>query len=217
MDDEGPEEGPKALRLRERIRQEANYHAAPPHLAARVLASLPGEQARPARKPWNPWSLASGLSAAFALVLAAGVYFLLPGPDEKLIDEVVAAHVRSLMVDHAFDVASSDSHTVKPWFAGKLPFAPPVFDLTTQGFPLVGGRLDYIDRRPVAALVYRHRQHLINLFILPASNGMRARTLERQGFHLAGWERAGMRWWAVSDLNPQELALFRAALEKASE
>ncbi len=213
MDDEGPE----APRLRERIRHEATYHAAPPHLAARVLASLPGESAVRGRSRWNPWALVSGLSAAFALVLAAGVYFLVPGPDEKLVDEVLAAHVRSLMVDHAFDVASSDSHTVKPWFAGKLAFAPPVIDLTSQGFALVGGRLDYIDRRPVAALVYRHRQHLINLFILPASNDMRARTLERQGFHLTGWERAGMRWWAVSDLNAQELAQFRAALERSAE
>ena len=150
-------------------------------------------------------------------MLAAGLYVLAPGPDEKLVDEIVAAHVRSLMVDHAFDIASSDSHTVKPWFAGKLPFAPPVIDLTSQGFALVGGRLDYVDRRPVAALVYRHRQHLVNLFILPASSDARPRTVERQGFHLAGWERSGMKWWAVSDLNPQELAQFRAALEKAAE
>lgn len=206
--------------LRERLKNEAKYYAAPPGLAARILASLPDAPASPARAPatrWKPWGLASGLAAAFALLLATGVYVVMPGTDDRLAEEIVGAHVRSLMVDHAFDVASSDSHTVRPWFAGKLDFSPPVFDLTAQGFALVGGRLDYIDRRPVAALVYRHRQHLINLFILPAAREARPRKLEKQGFHLAAWDRAGMTWWAISDLNAQELAQFRAALEKAAE
>ena len=198
----------------ERIRNEATYHAAPAHLRARILASLPQE---PAGRRWKHWGLASGLAAAFVLLLAAGFFILMPGPDQRLADEIVAAHVRSLMVGHAFDVASSDSHTVKPWFAGKLDFSPPVFDLTAQGFALVGGRLDYIDRRPAAALVYRHRQHLINLFLLPATRNARPRTLEQQGFHLAAWEKAGMTWWAISDLNATELAQFKAALEKAAE
>lgn len=200
----------------ETIRNQATYHAASPHLRARILASLPKEPAARARR-WNSRGLASGFAAAFALLAAAGIYFLSPGTEQRLADEIVAAHVRSLMVDHAFDVASSDSHTVKPWFAGKLDFSPPVFDLTAQGFALAGGRLDYIDRRPVAALVYRHRQHLINLFILPATRNARPRTLEQQGFHLAAWEKAGMTWWAVSDLNAAELAQFKAVLEKAAE
>jgi anti-sigma factor RsiW len=199
----------------ERIRNEATYHAAPAHLRARILASLPRESAAPAWR-WKPWGLASGLAAAFALVLAVGVYVAMPGADEKLAEDIVAAHVRSLMVDHAFDVASSDSHTVKPWFAGKLNFSPPVFDLTTQGFALVGGRLDYLDRRPVAALVYRHRQHLINLFVWPSAGEEPARKIGRQGFHLLGWAREGMNFWAVSDLNAEELAQFRAMLEKGS-
>jgi len=216
MDDESAE----AAKLGELIRQEATYHKAPAGLAARVLASLPETPTVPARAParrWNPWGLASGFAAAFALMLAVGVYLAMPGADERLADDIVAAHVRSLMVDHAFDVASSDSHTVKPWFAGKLDYSPPVVDLAAQGFALVGGRLDYLDRRPVAALVYKHRQHLINLFILPAARGARPRSLDQQGFHLAAWDRAGMTWWAVSDLNAQELAQFRAALEKAAE
>ena len=200
----------------ERIRNEATYHAAPPQLRARILASLPKEPAAPVRR-WKPWGLAAGFAAAFVVLLAAGIFILMPGADQRLTDEIVTAHVRSLMVDHAFDVASSDSHTVKPWFAGKLDFSPPVFDLTAQGFALVGGRLDYIDRRPVAALVYRHRQHLINLFILPATRDIRPRTLEQQGFHLAAWEKAGMTWWAISDLNATELAQFKAVLEKAAE
>jgi anti-sigma factor RsiW len=200
----------------ERIRNEATYHAAPAQLRARILASLPREPAVAVRR-WKPWGIVSGLGAAFAILAAAGIYFMVPDTDQRLADEIVAAHVRSLMVDHAFDVASSDSHTVKPWFAGKLDFSPPVLDLTAQGFALVGGRLDYIDRRPVAALVYRHRQHLINLFIHPAARNARPRTLEQQGFHLAAWDKAGLTWWAVSDLNAQELAQFRAALEKAAE
>ena len=196
----------------DRIRREATYHAAPGHLRGRILASLPRE---PAARRWKPWGFASGLAAAFAILAATGIYVLSPGADQRLAEEIVGAHVRSLMVDHAFDVASSDSHTVKPWFAGKLDFSPPVVDLTAQGFALLGGRLDYIDRRPVAALVYRHRQHLINLFILPAARDARPRTLERQGFHLAAWGQAGMTWWAVSDLNAQELSEFRTVLEKA--
>jgi len=216
MDDEGPE----AARLGERIRREAAYHKAPAGLAARVLASLPEVPAAPARSPawrWNPWGLASGLATAFALMLAVGVFVAMPGADERLAEDIVAAHVRSLMVDHAFDVASSDSHTVKPWFAGKLDYSPPVVDLAAQGFALVGGRLDYLDHRPVAALVYRHRQHLINLFILPAARNARPRALEQHGFHLASWDSGGMTWWAVSDLNAQELGQFRSALEKAAE
>jgi len=215
------EESAEATRLGDRIRQDAAYHKAPAGLAARVLASLPDTPAAPARAPstpwWKPWGFASGLATAFALVLAVGVYLAMPGADERLTDDIVAAHVRSLMVDHAFDVASTDSHTVKPWFAGKLDYSPPVFDLTAQGFALVGGRLDYLDRRPVAALVYKHRQHLINLFILPSARTARPHSLEQQGFHLAAWDRGGMAWWAVSDLNAQELAQFRAALEKAAE
>ncbi len=211
MDEEAPDAA--AALLGERIRNEATYHATPPRLAARILASLPDA---PATR-WKPWGLASGLAAAFALLLAAGVYFAMPGTDDRLAGEIVGAHVRSLMVDHAFDVASSDSHTVRPWFAGKLDFSPPVFDLTAQGFALVGGRLDYLDRRPVAALIYRHRQHLINLFVWPVAGDARPRKLERQGFHLITWNRAGMTWWAVSDLNPQELAQFRTTLDKATE
>ena len=206
--------------LAERIKGEATYHAAPPGLAARVLASLPHETAagKPAsRSRWNPWAIASAFSGAFALVLAVGVYLAVPGAEERLADEVVAGHVRSMMAGHAAGVASSDTHAVKPWFAGKLDFAPPVADLTSQGFALVGGRLDYVDRRPVAALVYRHRQHSINLFVWPAAGGARERSFERQGFHLLRWTREGMNFWAVSDLNAGDLAGFKALLGSTAE
>ena len=213
-------EDEEAARLGERLRREAQRYAAPPGLSARVLASVRDEPAAavPRKAPfWATRWFAPALSAAFSVVVAAGFYLAWPGAEERLADEVFAGHVRSLMTGHATDVASSDHHTVKPWFTGKLDFSPPVHDLTAQGFALVGGRLDYLDRRAVAALVYRHRQHFINLFVWPAAAEAPLRQLDRQGYHLVSWTAGGMTWWAVSDLNAQELAQFRATLEQAKD
>ena len=125
-----------------------------------------------------------------------------------MLQELVAGHVRSLMADHLTDITSSDSHTVKPWFEGKLNFSPPVPDLSMQGFRFFGGRLDYLDQRSVAALVYQRREHVINLFMSPAQPeiGGYESIVTRQGYHLAHWQEAGMSYWAVSNLNQARVA-----------
>ena len=124
-------------------------------------------------------------------------------------EELVSSHVRSLQVDHLSDVVSSDQHTVKPWFHGKLDFAPPVVDLSSQEFPLVGGRLDYLDGRTVAVLVYRHKLHPINLYIWSsADSNLAPQMLTSHGYRLIHWAMGGMNYWVVSDLSINELELF---------
>jgi anti-sigma factor RsiW len=204
--------------LRAQIRAHAPRYAAPEHLAARILDGLPKpaapEPAAPAptrrnRSGWNAWNLGAIFASLAAMVVSVSLYLAVPSAQQQLADEVLASHVRALQVDHLSDVASSDRHTVKPWFNGKLDFAPTVVDYTSQGFPLVGGRLDYLDRQNVAVLVYRHRLHSINLFIWPSGAPDRApRELGERGYHLVHWIEHGMNYWAVSDLASNELGAF---------
>lgn len=205
--------------LSETIRDNATHHRAPPALAGRIAAALlaeTGSQPAQARAGW--WQPANWLrlGSAFACGLAVGLAMLLVNsapPDDPVAREVVASHVRSLMVAHLADVVSTDQHTVKPWFNGKLDFAPPVEDLADAGFPLAGGRLDYVNQRPVAALVYHRRQHTINVFVWPApSAAPKPASATRQGFNLERWQKDGMQYWAVSDLNARELNEFARRL-----
>lgn len=214
------------LALRAAVRTHGTRHAAPDALHQRLRAALQEEAgeskaARRARRgrQWGrlPWAwinfgVASASTAALAVTLL--LYLSQPSATERLDQEIVASHFRSLMPNHLADVASSDQHTVKPWFNGKLDFSPPVVDLALEGYPLVGGRLDYISQRPVAALAYRRHQHVLNLYVWPgsAASDTPPRLSTRQGFHLIRWRRAGMDYQLISDLNAAELLDFERRL-----
>ena len=165
--------------------------------------------ARPARRA-RRWAALAPVAAAAALLVVAGPR-LWPQPSEgSVAGAVVAAHVRSLLANHLTDVASSDQHTVKPWFQGKLDYSVAVTDWAAEGFPLVGGRLDYVEDMPAAALVYKRAQHVVNLFVWPSKGGSNdpLQPLSRRGYSVYRWAKDGMNYWAVSDLNDGELQKF---------
>jgi anti-sigma factor RsiW len=189
--------------------------AAPRELDRRIRASLREAGATPPahrRFVWLPAWRSAGAVAALALVAVIswdrGRATRAPSGDDLVAQEVIDSHVRSLMANHLEDVPSTDQHTVKPWFNGKLDFSPPVEDLAKEGFPLVGGRLDYLENRPVAALVYQRRKHFINLFIWPSMHDSGQGAVMRQGYNLLHWTQSGMVFWAASDLNNSELQEF---------
>jgi anti-sigma factor RsiW len=228
------------------------YYKAPAELRERIQSSLRKEigerptrnvarDAQPliAKKQQEPQTILLGtswnwLALAAAIIFAAIIGWNLlprlqrPGADQFLATQLIASHVRSLMANHLTDVASSDQHTVKPWLDARLDFAPPVVDLSPQGFPLIGGRLDYLDNQPVAALVYQRRKHFINLFVWravagadrttrSAGNKQRSFTLKaisRQGYQLLHWLDSEFDYWAVSDISAKELQEFEQLFEE---
>ena len=193
-------------------------YPAPASLRASLGRVLPGADAgKPTRRVLLKGFAAGGAISAIA---ASGIFLIVmrAGDNRRILGEIVSAHLRSLQAEHLTDVQSGDQHTVKPWFNGRLDVAPPVIDLTTQGFTLLGGRLDYINGRPAAAIVYRRRVHIINLFVTQGADSDRALTMETvQGFNLWRWSEQGLNFWAVSDINADELQefgeKFRTALE----
>jgi anti-sigma factor RsiW len=205
--------------VRAAIKDRSLYFQPPSKLRTRIRSSVrTASNAGPAPGLVGRRLLAVAASLALITTVGWGLVRGLPtrSGDPSLIQELVASHVRSQMLpSHRFDVASADPHTVKPWFVGKLDFSPPVRDLAAQGFPLIGGRLDYLHDRPVAALVYQRRKHSINLYIWPAVDAAETatRTVTRQGYNLVRWARSGMIYWAVSDLNTSELHEFVSLLQ----
>ncbi|MDB5309016.1 MAG: anti-sigma factor [Gemmataceae bacterium] len=212
-------------RLREALASAPLYHHAPDALRARLAADLRSAPATPSRRGRRRprallWATAAGIGLVAAAAVTTGALLsrASTSAETKLVEQVVAGHVRSLQADHLTDVASSDRHTVKPWFRGKLDYSPQVPDLAGEGYPLSGGRLDYLADRPVAALVYHRRLHAINVFTWPAPDADETpvRALARQGFHVCYWQRAGMAYWVISDLNAQELDEFAGLLRQHS-
>jgi anti-sigma factor RsiW len=212
--------------LKQVIGQRGVQFRTPDHVRAQVLAAISREAARPARssamapaseerfsllgfiKQWMFVPSLAALAASLFLVIA-------PMSDRTSIgDEILAGHVRSLLVDHLTDVATSDQHTVKPWFNGKIDFSPPVVDLAREGFPLEGGRVDYIGGRVVAALVYKRHSHVINLFVWPAAGGASATlrgTASRDGYNMENWSAGGLTFSAISDVSADDLNRLREA------
>jgi anti-sigma factor RsiW len=203
-------------RLKQALRARAPRYRAPDALRESVRAI-----GRPADRPswnWPRWSLFAGaLASACALALGLTLFFTTPSKHDRILQDIVSSHVRSIQVAHLTDVASSDKHTVKPWFIGKLDFSPPVKDFAEQGFPLVGGRMDYIDQKNVAALIYKHSQHTINLTVWPESNGdTNVQISSVRGYQVANWRKKGFVYWAVSDVEATKLREFASAISSAS-
>jgi len=198
--------------LREGLKQDAIYFHASPELERRIRRSLH----TPPRYNAARWGLIAAALIVMVVAVVAVLKAMTTPQNEGLAAEVLSSHVRSLMANHLADIPSTDQHTVKPWFDGKLDFSPPVVDLADAGFPLIGGRLDYLANRPVAALVYRRHGHIINLFIWPLAGTPAADySTSQQGYEVIHWTKDGMTFWAISDVSPADLSAFVALLQSA--
>lgn len=201
--------------LRYAVRERLPRQPLPPHLKAKIEAMV-GRTSPKVHPSWR----ALAASVALAMALASGTTWvaLRPFSDDRIAEAVVDSHLRALMAPHPTDVVSSERHTVKPWFNGRIPQSPQVIDLTKEGFPLVGGRIDVIDAMPVATLVYGRRLHLISVSAVPAANSPQVLSPRKaiKGYNLVQWSHGGVDYWAASDLNAGELdsfaRLFRTAL-----
>jgi anti-sigma factor RsiW len=198
----------------------------PDHLARRIHARLREEATeRPVAVPVEGsmrWWLSIGATAIASAAISAWLVLTLlasPSAEQLALREVAAAHVRSLIQDHLLEVASADPHSVKPWFAGRIDFVPQPATLAPDGFELLGARLDYLQERPVAAIVFKRRKHIINLFVWPAAGPERAEieTFTKNGFHLVRWRSRGLVYWAASDLARSDLHRFAEALQAGTE
>jgi anti-sigma factor RsiW len=203
------------LKIKSAINDNSLYFNASQSLQHRIHDALCEEKTQ--TPFFNLWRWLVTATATVCAIAAFGLIFLqkTSDNDELLAKEAVSGHIRSMMANHLTDVPSSDKHTVKPWFDGKLDYSPPVIDLAYQGFPLVGGRLDYLGNRPTAALIYQRHQHFINLYVFPSPDNADSgnKMSVRQGYNLIHWSKAGMTFWTVSDLNLNELQEFTQLLQ----
>jgi len=191
------------------LRTNLTVHRAPPGLASRIASALPREAPPPVRRgSWTVFGF--GMSGLAGAIAGVGLTLLVLRPADPLVTDVVANHVRSMMAEHLTDVPSSDQHTVKPWLSARLDLSPVVKDLTPEGFPLVGGRLDYVEGHRAAALVYRRARHVINLFVFvaPGPEASLPRLESRDGFNVVQWRMGGLTYVAVSDVEAPQLLDF---------
>jgi anti-sigma factor (TIGR02949 family) len=201
-------------RLKQAIREQADYYAPPAGWAERVRAATvraPSRERRTGGWGWQWLQLGTAVALSAVVTWIVALQYGVPSTTDRLEEEVITGHARATLTGHLTEVASSDQHTVKPWLSSKLDFSPPVTDLVTTGFPLAGGRLDYLDNRPVAVLVYHRRQHVIDLFVWPEAGARAAeptRAVSKQGYNMVHWSRDGMTFWAISDVNPNDLNTF---------
>jgi anti-sigma factor RsiW len=208
--------------LRARLREGSLTYAAPASLEQRIRFQLHDADGPALPKPQRPFIWRHWMTSAASILAVVGIgWLLLPerartSSEDVLTEELTADHIRSLMGSHLTDVASTDQHTVKPWFATRVDFSPEVRDLTDRGFPLIGGRLDYAGGRQVASVVFQRRSHVINLFTWPAARDVTAqgRPLKSRGFNVLRWSRGGLEFAAVSDVDAAELAQFVSEFER---
>jgi anti-sigma factor RsiW len=209
--------------LQSSVQTLATRYNAPPALTRRLFTGLPVPKAKGITAGIPSWwrTLAIGATATAMALLAWNLSFRFVdrANTPALLEEVVSAHIRSLMVDHLTDLTSAERHSLKPWLSNRLDFAPPVHDFATEGFPLLGGRLDYVGGKPAAAIVYRHRQHLINVFVWPSpeSKDSPIRISNHRGYNSINFESSGMSYWTVSDLNSDDLHKLTTLLQRRSK
>ena len=192
--------------LSQAIKTQATHYALPAGLSDKIAGRrIIAPAAKGQAFKWGAFGGGLAMAACLALFMLTG-----PSAEHQLEQQLVTSHIRSLQDGHLIDVASTDQHTVKPWFNGRLDMSPPVVDLKIDGFPLIGGRLDYVDRHTAAVIIYKYNAHVINLFVWPSTNTIIARPglASQQGYHMRHWQSGDLTFWAISDVNPAKLAEF---------
>src|SRR6476620_10128782 len=201
-------EGERVKALQQLIHERLSREVAPPGLRARIEASVGGHRRVRERPSWR--ALAASI-ALTAMVASSSTWLIIgPPPESTTADSLVSDHIRALMAPQPIDVVSSDRHTVKPWFHGRIPNSPRVVDLARENFPLIGGRVDVLGQTPVSTLVYRNAKHLISLTAVPAEGGFKLDRSPRSinGYNVVHWVENGVSYWAISDLEAKELEDF---------